>query len=931
LRFNIGPRLVLCFLLIILSMFAGDVLVLWQFQIAQLQAERLKDYNEELVAVLRVHANLLAFDNTLEVVANDENAGRMVSEAERVTSAFAEDAGRVRKALNSLPSGAQPEPILPELEIIQRTLASQLEEISDLATLGQWSAVRLRIANQVRPLEFLTSALAEKVDHQVSEEQARADLNSRRVQRRVFVVLSITVIFSLLIAGTLGLAITRSITHPLGRLVEGSRMLARGEFKNEVPVDGNDELSHLAQVFNDTARQLQDLYASLQNSEARLRTIIDTIPTIAWCTAPDGSGEFWNQRWHDYTGLSLEAARGWGWQAAIHPEDLGQVTETWLKFLAAGQAGEVEGRLRRFDGEYRWFLFRSCPLRDGAGNIVNWYGTNIDIEDRKRAESLLAGEKRLLEMVAGGHSMSAILDAICQLVESTASGSYCSVVLVDPSGAHLEHGAAPSLPASFTTSIIGQPVDVNSNPCAMAACLNEQVVSADLTSETRWATFEWCPMALAHGLKACWSMPISSTTGKVLGAFAIYYNEPKTPTLLHQRLIEQFTNIASIAIERTQSNSALRRSEEFLAKGQLLSSSGTFSWRVATDEVTSSEQYYRIFGLDPAMPVTFELICSRVHPEDFPSLSKMIERARADGSGFDCEHRLLMPDHSVKYVNMVAHATRGQDGQLEYIGAVQDVTQRHLSEEALSKARSDLARVARVTSLGALTASIAHEVNQPLSGIITNAGTCLRLLAAQPPNIEGAIETARRTIRDGNRASEVITRLRALFTKKDVTTELVDLNEATQEVIALSLRELQRNRVILQPEFADDLPPIAGDRVQLQQVILNLLLNASDAMSSVNDRPRQLVIRTGPDEVDHVRLTVQDAGVGFEPQGVDKLFEAFYTTKSGGMGIGLSVSRSIIESHHGRLWATPNNGPGATFSFSIPRESKVGLRNVRNA
>jgi C4-dicarboxylate-specific signal transduction histidine kinase len=245
------------------------------------------------------------------------------------------------------------------------------------------------------------------------------------------------------------------------------------------------------------------------------------------------------------------------------------------------------------------------------------------------------------------------------------------------------------------------------------------------------------------------------------------------------------------------------------------------------------------------------------------------------------------------------------------------VTQRRVSEEALSKARSELAHVARVTTLGALTASIAHEVNQPLSGIVTNASTCLRMLAADPPNVEGARETARRTIRDGNRASEVITRLRALFSKKEPAAELVDLNEATREVIALSLSELQRNRVVVRAELADDLPRVTGDRVQLQQVILNLLLNGSDAMRGV-DRPRELMISTAPDGDGHVRLVVQDAGVGFTPDGADKLFDAFYTTKDGGMGIGLSVSRSIIDSHRGRLWAVQNDGPGATFSFSIP-------------
>ena len=262
-----------------------------------------------------------------------------------------------------------------------------------------------------------------------------------------------------------------------------------------------------------------------------------------------------------------------------------------------------------------------------------------------------------------------------------------------------------------------------------------------------------------------------------------------------------------------------------------------------------------------------------------------------------------------------------EGGFCGYRGVSSDVTaavRADQAEHALHQAQAELAHVARVTTLGELAASIAHEINQPLAGIIADASACLRMLAGDPPNVDGARETARRTIRDGNRASDVITRLRALFSKKDAVTDSVDLNEATREVIALSSSELQRNRVILRPELADDLPPVSGDRIQLQQVILNLLMNASDAMSGVDDRPRQVVIRTERDEGDRVRLSVQDAGVGFEPQAVDKLFEAFYTTKSGGMGMGLSVSRSIIERHHGRLWAEPNDGPGATFSFSVP-------------
>ena len=306
-----------------------------------------------------------------------------------------------------------------------------------------------------------------------------------------------------------------------------------------------------------------------------------------------------------------------------------------------------------------------------------------------------------------------------------------------------------------------------------------------------------------------------------------------------------------------------------------------------------------------------------IHPEDRPSFDATFARALG-AADFDGGFRIVTASGKVKHIHAVAHLLELVADRPVFIGAIQDVTENKLAEEALDRARSELAHVARVTTLSTLTASIAHEVNQPLSGIITNASTCLRLLDADPPNVEGARETARRTIRDGNRASDVITRLRALFSKKEFTLESLDLNEATREVIALALSDLHRNRVILRSELADDLPKVTGDRVQLQQVILNLLRNASDSMTDVDDRPRQLLVRTERESGDRVRVTVRDAGVGVDPQSRDKLFDAFYTTKSGGMGIGLSVSRSIVERHHGRLWVEPNDGPGATFVFSIP-------------
>jgi PAS domain S-box-containing protein len=261
----------------------------------------------------------------------------------------------------------------------------------------------------------------------------------------------------------------------------------------------------------------------------------------------------------------------------------------------------------------------------------------------------------------------------------------------------------------------------------------------------------------------------------------------------------------------------------------------------------------------------------------------------------------------------------GGEAPRNVLGIVEDISERKAAEETLQQTQMRLSRAAEVATAAELSASIAHEINQPLSGIVTNASTCLRMLDANPPNLQGARETARRTIRDGNRASEVIARLRALFSNKKTTIEQVNLNEAAREVIALSLNRIQKNRVALRVDLASDLPLVTGNRVQLQQVIVNLLQNGLDAMSTVDDRPRQLVVRTERDEGDRVRLSVQDAGVGFDPKVANRLFETFYTTKSDGMGVGLSVSRSIIQRHQGCLQATPNNGPGATFSFSIPR------------
>jgi PAS domain S-box-containing protein len=620
---------------------------------------------------------------------------------------------------------------------------------------------------------------------------------------------------------------------------------------------------------------------ALRAREINLRRVIDAIPSLAWCNLPDGPNEFLSKGWHDYTGLSPEESHGWGWQAAFHPDDLPPLMEKWAKMLTSGEPDEIEARLRRHDGIYRWFLIRAQAFRDDSGNIVRWYGTSTDIEDRKRAEQdLRASETNLRQIVDCIPGLVCTVDAAGEIQQlNRPLLEYFGKTLGDLKGWQMTDAVhpddRPEVVKAFKYSVTtGTPYDVE-HRCRRS------------DGAYRWFQVRGFPARDARGGITGW-----------------YF-------LLHD------------IDDRKRAEERLRHSEALLAQVQSVSLTGGFSWSVDTDEITFSEEAYRIFGFERDVPVTLERIRHRIQPEDVPLFSELMAGARsAQWTDLHYEIRLQMPGGSIKYLQTTSHGIRDREGRLEYVGAIQDITRRKLSEEALSQARAELAHVSRVTSLGALTASIAHEINQPLSGIITNASTCLRMLAADPPQVEGARETARRTIRDGNRMSEVITRLRALFSKKEPTAESVNLNEAAQEVIALSLTELQKNRIILRRELDDDLPLVTGDRVQLQQVILNLLRNGSDAMRAVENHPRQLVIKTDRDEGDRVRLTVQDAGVGFDPRAADRLFDPFYTTKDDGMGIGLSVSRSIIERHNGRLWATLNDGPGATFSFSIPRAPK---------
>lgn len=445
-----------------------------------------------------------------------------------------------------------------------------------------------------------------------------------------------------------------------------------------------------------------------------------------------------------------------------------------------------------------------------------------------------------------------------------------------------------------------------------------RVLLTDAMSDERYSRDEYVRQGRSRSVLC---LPILRQT-KLVGV--LYLENRLVPDAFageQVNVLDLLASQAAISLENAGLYSDLQRSETFLAQGQKISHTGSFGWSAASGTFFWSQELYDILEYDRTVVASAEKAIARIHPDDRDRAGGLLERAMKELADFETENRLSMPDGRIKYVHTTGRAVRTEN--LDFVGSVRDVTERVQSDEMLRQVRNDLAHVARVTTLNAMTASIAHEVSQPLSGILTNANTGARLLANTPPDIVGASETIRRTIRDANRASDVIRRLRALFQNQSQSLDLLDVNEVALEVIALLAGELHKGGATLRTNLARGLPFIRADRVQLQQVTLNLLLNGIEAMVDLQDRPRSILLRTSLDNDGNVRVDIHDNGVGLDDVSREKLFEAFYTTKPNGMGVGLSICRSIIESLDGRLWVEADDLPGTTFSFAIPAVLEV--------
>ncbi len=635
------------------------------------------------------------------------------------------------------------------------------------------------------------------------------------------------------------------------------------------------ELEAINQTLRKEIAERERAEEALRRSEDRLRLVIDTIPQQIWSGPPDGSLDFCNAQWRSDTGLTLEELQGDGWQRMLHPDDRERVVRAWQESVANGTPYEQEERHRGADGKYHWFLARGVPLRDSEGRIIRWYGTNTDIEDRRRAEQ---------ELRQSEEHIRAILEY-----------SPNWIFLKDTEGRYLLVNREIERVFGTSQQQIKGKTDSEIFPPEQAAeyrANDLKVLRAGLTMEfEEIALLEDGPhTSIVH------KFPLFDTHGNIYAT----------------------GGVATDITERKRAEEARRYSEEQYRTVV----------ETATDAVVSIDENSKILFVSPATTKIFgydtsELIgrpLMMLMPESLRKLHKAgFRRYLATGErhlNWQGAELTALRKNGQEFPVEVSFGEIIGNGHKVFTGFIRDISEKKRAEEALQEAQDKLAHVTRVLAMGELAAAIAHEVNQPLTAIVTNANFSLRQLKGSTANLDELRMAITEIVNDATRASAVISRIRGLLVKGSPRRTELDINDVIQDVLTLLRNELTRNRVSLRTDLASNLPRVPGDPVQLQQVLINLVVNAIEAMRTSTDRPRELQIRSAKN-ADGILVQVQDSGPGIAPELADRIFEPFFTTKAEGIGMGLSISRSIIESHGGQLSIVPGSH-GSVFQFTLP-------------
>ncbi len=760
---------------------------------------------------------------------------------------------------------------------------------------------------------------------------------------------------------------------------------------------------------------------ALRKQEKELREVVETIPAMTVTVLPDGTNVFIGKRFAEYSGLSPEDAQGSGWKTCVHPDDLDLHVRKWRASLASGEPIELETRFRRADGQYRWFLARAVPLRDEAGNILNWYEVLTDIEDRKRAEAVLRERETRIRRLIDANIIGIFIwdfdgriieanDAFLRMVgydrEDLVSGRMRWTDLTPPEWRDRDARRLPELKMTGSLQpfekeyfrkdrsrvpvLIGAAtfeeggnqgvafvLDLTERKCAEEALRESEGKFrdyAETASDWFWEIGPDYKFTMltenafgSHAAErigtACWDHALDLETEPekwrlvretldsrkpfrdfvycALGGNGspMYVRASGKPAFDANGEFRGYRGIGTDVTALMRAQEEQRRIEARLAQAQRLSRTGSWVYNATTMRYLYwSDESYRVWGFDPLQGLpSRENMWQRIHPDDRDRVWEEVQEAlRQKRDLVAAEFRILLPDGTVKYLEATTHHEFSSLGALvEAVSTHVDVTDRKRAQdehERLRRLESDLAHMNRLTMMGELAASLAHEITQPIAAARNNARAALRFLDRSPPDLGEVREALECIVADADRAGDIIDRIRDHIKKAPPRKGRFDLNKAINEVIALAESAITTNGVSVQTSLTEGLAPVQGDRVQLQQVVLNLILNAVEAMSTVEAGPRELLISTEQTQTGGILVSVRDSGPGIDPDHVDRVFEAFYTTKSSGVGMGLSICRSIIDAHGGRLWADMNASRGAVFRFTLPdadKELTTSLRPTR--
>jgi PAS domain S-box-containing protein len=564
-----------------------------------------------------------------------------------------------------------------------------------------------------------------------------------------------------------------------------------------------------------------------------------------------------------------------------------------------------------------WTEITGRPLRGANGDVLGGVIVCRDITELKEEEFFRAGQSRVLEMIAGDAPLADVLTSLVLLMEGQAEGLRCSILLLNRDGKHVRHGAAPNLPEAYVKAVDGAPIGPRNGSCGTAMYIRKPVVVTDVMTDPLWADYR--ELAKICGLRACWSTPILSAQDDVLGSFAMYREENRGPQPQETRLTQIATHIAGIAIERQRQQEILRERE---ARISLAAESADLAfWILYPEQNTAwmSEKGRLIYGFDSNLPLTCDLILSRVHPDERAAVKAAYDRSCALSGTFESEHRLRLPYGKTRWVIMRGRCLKDEEGNLvETIGVTLDVSAQKQADLQLQHQREEMAHRNRVSLMGEMTASFAHELNQPLTAIANNASAARRFL--QRGNIDPVLlqQLLQDMVADSQRAGEVIRGIRSLVRKETSAHTLLNLNEVIADTVRLVSTDVLSRESVVTTELDPQLPQVSATLVQIQQILLNLIINALDAMEGLPPIERRIIISTRSDKGDVVEVSVRDFGTGLPKDRPDKVFDHFFSTKQKGMGMGLTIVRSIIEAHGGTIVAEDAPERGARMIVRLP-------------